>query len=313
MPPLVFDRASGRLSNATAWERAAVLLLETGARTSAAFEHRGYSIGCRLVAAALPARRDIVVRLNSDAQFVFPLADGYWSLLLDRRWSYEQEIEAFLMSVADVDYSFIDCGANFGFWSVLVSSAPFGRHPVIAIEASATNARRLAANAALNGDRFQVLHRAVTSESGRAAFVHGRKHEALQVSAQAGERDGEPVDTLALDDLVALGHLAPGRRSIIKLDVEGAEIASLMGAKQLLAGETVVICEEHGADREHTVSRFILEQTPCRLFLVDPERGGFTRCADLALLDRLKTNRSTGYNVFATASGFWEQRLLHPA
>ena len=71
-------------------------------------------------------QREIVVTLGDDARFAFPFGDGYWSLLLDRSFVYEREIKRFLRSVADVDYGFIDGGANFGFWSVLASSWPFG-------------------------------------------------------------------------------------------------------------------------------------------------------------------------------------------
>ena len=105
----------------------------------------------------------------------FPFGDGYWSLLLDRGFVYEGEIERFLRSVADVDYGFIDGGANFGFWSVLVSSRPFGSHPVIAIEASSANAAKLARNAELNGGRFKVLHRAIGSTHRRPGLAQRRQ------------------------------------------------------------------------------------------------------------------------------------------
>jgi FkbM family methyltransferase len=312
LPPLAFDRTAGRLTNATLAERAAVLALRAGAAASRAFSHHGYWVGCRLVAACLRTRRDIIVRLNADAHFAFPLADGYWSLLIDPHWLYEEEIEQFLLSAAGVDYTFVDCGANFGYWSVLVSSAPYGRHASLAIEASARNAALLKRNADLNGGRFTVLHAAIAAHSGHG-FVHGARHEQLHVTATDATHDGEPVETVSLDDLLARGHLSPSQRSVVKLDVEGAEIDSLRGARELLSGDTIVICEEHGADRSHTVSRFILNETQCRLFVLDPARGRFERCTDLSVLDRIKTNRAKGYNVFATASAFWEDHILHAA
>ena len=44
--------------------------------------------------------------------------------------------------------------------------------------------------------------------------------------------------------------------------------------------------------------------------MLDPASGRFERLTDLALLDRIKTDRSRGYNVFATTSAFWEEQLL---
>ena len=133
-PPFSFDRATGRLDGATGPERCAALAFAAGAKVSAPMHYRGFSIGCRIVNTMID-RREIVVLLNDDARFAFPFGDGYWSLLLDRGFVYEGEIERFLRSIADVDYGFVDGGANFGYWSVLASSRPFGGHPVISIEA----------------------------------------------------------------------------------------------------------------------------------------------------------------------------------
>src|SRR4051794_29296753 len=56
---------------------------------------------------------------------------------------------------ADVDYTLLDCGANYGYWSVLVSSAPYGSHKAIAIEPSSENFAKLANNAQINGNRLE--------------------------------------------------------------------------------------------------------------------------------------------------------------
>ncbi len=88
---------------------------------------------CNLLRKALP-KRNIAIKLNPDATFEFPYGDGYWSKLLDRSFRYERELELLFKGAIDVNYTLIDCGANYGYWSVLVSSAPFGAHRVIAIE-----------------------------------------------------------------------------------------------------------------------------------------------------------------------------------
>src|SRR4051812_31696979 len=116
-PPMSYDRATGRLEGASTVERCAALAFAAGAKASAPMHHRGFSVGCRMIASMID-QREIVALLNDDARFAFPFGDGYWSLLLDRSFVYEGEIERFLRSAADVDYGFIDGGANFGFWSV---------------------------------------------------------------------------------------------------------------------------------------------------------------------------------------------------
>jgi FkbM family methyltransferase len=311
--PLTFDHATGQLAGASAIERFAVLLLQAGALASSPMGHRGFSIGAKAVSSLID-RREIVIKLNDDARFSFPLGDGYWSLLLDRNFHYEAEIENFLLGVADVDFAFIDGGANFGLWSVLASSKPYGSHKAIAIEASSANAARLTRNAELNGNRFVILHRAIGPTSGGHAWLTGHKHEALHLDMAAGsngngQTQGESVEIMALDSLLEQGLVSPNRRHVIKLDVEGMEIEAIKGSKRLFSSEIVFIAEEHGSDRSHTVSRYIMSDTPCRVFVLDPTTGRYEPLTDLSMLDRIKSNRAVGYNVFATNSPFWEERI----
>ena len=71
----------------------------------------------------------------------------------------------------------------------------------------------------------------------------------------------------------------------------------------------MVICEEHGNDRNHTISRYILENTALRLFCYDPATRRFERLADVSSLDRIKKAVNFGYNVLSTASPYWEDRI----
>ena len=303
--PMSFDRTTGRLEGASTIERCAALAFAAGARASAPMHHRGFSIGCRMITSLID-QREIVVTLGDDARFAFPFGDGYWSLLLDRGFVYEREIKRFLRSVADVDYSFIDGGANFGFWSVLASSRPFGSHPVIAIEASTVNAAKLSRNAELNGGRFKILHRALGATAGNRVWLGGAKHEAFRVEEADGGA-GENVEMISLDSMLDQGLVSPGQRLVIKLDVEGMEVAAARGGQRLLANETVIIVEDHGADRAHTVSRYLLEEARCQLFVFDGAR--YQALTQLAALDRIKSSTAYGYNIFATNSPFWAERI----
>src|ERR1700692_3326191 len=178
LPPIQFDRASGSLEGANLWERTAALALATGSKISSHFSHRGY-IGCaNLLRKTLP-ERNIAIKLNPDATFEFPYGDGYWSKLLNRSYHYEDELELLFRDSADVDYTLIDCGANFGYWSVLVSSAPFGSHKAIAIEPSSQNFAKLGHNAAINRNRFELMKCAIGAARGTAR-LSGTNHEALR-------------------------------------------------------------------------------------------------------------------------------------
>jgi FkbM family methyltransferase len=305
-PPIQFDRASGALEGANLWERTAALALATGSKISSHFSHRGY-IGCaNLLRKTLP-ERNIAIKLNEDATFEFPYGEGYWSKLLDRSYSYEDELELLFRHSRDVDYTLLDCGANFGYWSVLVTSKPFGAHKVIAIEPSSDNFAKLANNAKVNGDRFETLKCAIGAAKGTAR-LSGTKHEAFSIAGEAGS-GGEEVPVMALDDLLTEGKIAPDGKYLIKLDVEGVEIDAIKGGAKLLAGDSVIMCEEHGNDPHHTVSRYILDQTPLKLIVYDPRSNRLETVTELSILDRIKVSSHIGYNVFGTSSTFWQERI----
>jgi hypothetical protein len=114
---------------------------------------------------------------------------------------------------------------------------------------------------------------------------------------------------MALDDLLNDGKIAPDGKYLIKLDVEGVEIDAIKGGTKLLAGDSVIMCEEHGNDPDHTVSRYILDQTPLKLIVYDPRLNRFETVSELSILDRIKISNNIGYNVFGTSSAFWQERI----
>jgi len=303
--PIQFDRASGELEGANLWERTAALALAAGSKISSHFSHMGYIACANLLRRTLP-ERNIAIKLNPDATFEFPYGDGYWSKLLDRSYRYEDELELLFRHSAGVDYTLIDCGANYGYWSVLVSSVPFGSHKAIAIEPAAQNFPKLVNNADINGNRFETIKCAIGATRGMAR-LSGTKHEAFSIAGDQGS--GEEVPVIALDNLIDDGKVSASGKYLIKLDVEGVEIEAIKGGTRLLQTDSVILCEEHGNDPQHTVSRYILEKTPLRLIVYDPRSSRMETVTELSILDRIKVSSHVGYNVFGTASAFWQNRI----
>lgn len=302
---LTFDRLTGSIAGAGLRERLTIAAMQAGATISSAWYFRGFAAGCRGLR-MVSAEQPIEVRLTEDAIFSFPFCDGYWSLLLFSRYRYEFDIEMFFKGIADADYTLIDGGANFGYWSVLASSRPYGAHRAIAIEPSSANFAWLSRNASRNGGRFTPVKAAIGATEG-VARLSGHKHEALSITG--GSEAGEEVPVVTLDSLMERMRLDPKGRYVAKLDVEGVEIAAIAGGEKLLSGDCVMICEEHGNDPNHTISRHILEHTPFKLFCYDPATGRFEQLSDVSPLDRIKRAVNYGYNVLATTSPYWEQRI----
>src|ERR1700759_763487 len=207
---------------------------------------------------------------------------------------------------ADVDYTLLDCGANYGYWSVLVSSAPYGSEKAIAVEPSSQNFFKLANNAKTNCGRFEAMKCAIGATRGTAR-LSGTKHEAFSIAGDAA--GGEEVPVIALDNLLDDRKVSANGKYLIKLDVEGVEIEAMKGGARLLQGDSVLLCEEHGNDPNHTVSRYILEQTPLKLIVYDPRSQRLETVTELSILDRIKVSSHVGYNVFGTASAFWQSRI----
>ena len=43
--------------------------------------------------------------------------------------------------------------------------------------------------------------------------------------------------------------------------------------------------------------------------MYDPRSARFETVTELSILDRIKVSSNVGYNVFGTASAFWENRI----
>ena len=173
MPPIQFDRASGALEGANLWERTAALALSTGAKVSSRFlASRLQSLRQSAAQGAAGARYRDPAQRGCDASN-FPLATVTGASCSIGRTVTRVSWNCCSCNSSDVDYTLIDGGANYGYWSVLVSSAPFGKHRAIAIEPSSQNFRQACQQRArqrrsLRGpevrDRIGARHRAAIAE-----------------------------------------------------------------------------------------------------------------------------------------------------
>lgn len=306
---ITIEYGSGHVVGASAGERWGIAAMRAAALALRPLDKFGLSRVTRFISSLWPSQNVVRVGLTEDASFEMPYGEGYWARLLPRRWEYEGEIEAVLAAIAATDFTFIDCGANYGFWSVLASSRRYGNHPAIAIEAAPDTYAWLERNCAGNGNRFLIYNRALGDRSGESVELFGEKHEARSVSAAAagGGAAISRVETLALDDLFAPAGLPQGARIVLKLDVEGAELATLAGASHILEHDTLLIYEDHGSDRQHSLTRHIMTELRMRVFAW--HRGAVFEVRSPEQLTALKPNRRVGYNFFATRNDFWAVRL----
>ena len=149
---------------------------------------------------------------------------------------YENEIASILARTLSDGDTFVDGGAHIGFFTVFASRCvgPTGR--VIAFEPAGQTRERLLSNVSLNGCRnVSVRSEALGASPGESVLSHLAEGETGQmtmrpVSSFAGR---ETVRVMALDDEAA----KLGRVRLIKLDLEGNELAALSGMEGLLKAQ----------------------------------------------------------------------------
>jgi FkbM family methyltransferase len=147
---------------------------------------------------------------------------------------------------------FYDIGANVGFFSLIGARAVGAAGRVYAFEPVDENAQAIARNARLNrfdhitvlevaaGDRDETAPLFVTEWDGGASLARS----AIKTSERVLERQ---VQMSRVDDLVETHGLKPP--TLVKIDVEGAEMAVLRGMQRTLEdAKPVVLFEVDDAD-----------------------------------------------------------------
>jgi len=300
---ILHDCRTGKISATEFKEKIGTLLARVSAGMLSPISYVGSSKIAKLISIFLPSDKNIRSVLAADSIFEYPYLDRYWVTLLHSNGEYSPEEINFLKSCRDIDYAYIDCGANYGFMSVLVTSDAYGNKPSFAIEADPSTFQQLKHNASLNENRFEIHNRAVFSKSGELVNMHGEKHEAKSILNDDGTSTYGNIETLALDDIQPWLKKQKRDKVILKLDIEGVEIDAMKGATKLLSEDIVILFEDHGSDKSNETSKYFIEELGMRVFYSEKDA-----CREIHTLDevaRLKRNPRIGYDLIATKSEFW--------
>ena len=149
-------------------------------------------------------------------------------------WDYE--VADAIRSHLRPGQTFCDIGANIGYFSML--AAQLGAH-VIAFEPQPLCASAFRRNANLNNLNITLHEIALSNEPGQMnLYLEGDQNTG---AASFRIRDGVAISVPVkrLDDILTV------KPHLMKIDIEGAEVLALRGAKQTLsgAGRPFVICE----------------------------------------------------------------------
>jgi FkbM family methyltransferase len=190
-------------------------------------------------------------RFRARTQFGFHL-DGDSKDLI-QQWVYyfgiwEPALTSWIRRRLKPGDTFVDIGANIGYYALLASKTVGSSGRVVAIEASPTIAERLSRSVQSNhADNVRVIHAAALGERSVVRLYKGNEHnsgETTIVEAFASGFECE-VQAFPLHELLTGEELRSAR--LFKIDVEGAEYQVVAGLDSLekLRPDAELIIEVH--------------------------------------------------------------------
>lgn len=144
---------------------------------------------------------------------------------------------------------FYDIGANLGFFSLLAAHlAGLDEGRVYAFEAAPDNAEAIRVNAALNRIANVDVRAVAVADRARRGRLQVVDDQSWSKLVDYGDHPFTErvidVELVAIDDLIAGGELPPP--TVVKIDVEGAELAVLAGMRATIERHRpAIICELH--------------------------------------------------------------------
>ena len=164
-------------------------------------------------------------------------SDCEWDVFV--KGGYEISLQRLMASLVTPGDVVVDCGANVGIHTCFLARrvGPAGR--VISVEPIQALSQRLRRNVELNAlDNIDVVVKATSSAPGRALMyppIPGTSNQGLgSLYYRSGVSSrGVPTELDTLDNIVAA--VKADRVNLIKIDVEGSELETLLGCARILS------------------------------------------------------------------------------
>lgn len=170
---------------------------------------------------------------------------------------YEFPLQQTLASHLKPGGVFYDIGANIGFFSIIGAKLVGDTGKVYAFEPVPDNAAKIRHNARLNNfSQITVIEKAVSGSTGKGELLLTRNiggHTLTSADRPPDVQSSMTVDLVSIDDLIARGELTPP--TLVKVDVEGAELDVLQGMRQTLAQYQPLVVYEIDAKQEEAFER----------------------------------------------------------
>jgi FkbM family methyltransferase len=251
-------------------------------------------------------KKIIKIKLNSDTYFSFFLKDPYYNRLIYPKFKYEPEIEFLLKKLRNIDFLFLDAGANYGYWSLLISSKKFNKKKAIALEPLKSNYNFLHKNRLDNRNRFKTLNLGVGEKKKYTKIYYNNKTSNVGASIYKDNNKKLFSEKIKIDKIDNILSKIKEKNFVIKIDIEGNEINALNGAKKILKKNCLIIYEDHASDKFHLNSKYFLKKN-FSIFSFDGKK--IYQIRKINELNDIKKIKHKGYNFIATRSLLFKKNL----
>ena len=202
--------------------------------------------------------------------------------------------------------TYIDVGAHVGSYAMLGALAvgPTGR--VLAFEPDEANRSRLERHVRLNNlPNVEVFDHGLGNASGNVSMVRPvATNSGMTRDARTGESPDFSMQVKRLDDVA--DSLSGSRVSVMKIDVEGAEIEVVRGASRLIKSEQPFIVFE---ENDPVCGAYLVDEFGYTLYAIG--HAGYLELAKAST--RASRDQAMAPNVLAVPRGEHPPHLPRPA
>lgn len=177
-------------------------------------------------------KRDSTMRLPTGRMIILPRQSSNASEVFVTKANCDLGSEGLFVRFANASRDLLDVGGHIGYYSLYLS--PCVRH-VYAFEPDSRNFAGLRANIAQGGNITHIA-KAVSARSGNICLAVDGDTAISHVNDR-----GTEVEATSIDDFVRESGAKPG---LIKIDVEGHDLAVLQGAIETIKAEQPLILTE---------------------------------------------------------------------
>ena len=168
--------------------------------------------------------------------------------------NWEPETTAMFKRLLKQDMTFLDIGANMGYYTLLSGKIVGNKGRVIAFEPTSNGFERLETNVSLN--KFKSVEIEKLGLSNKNKKIKANLRSSWKISGLV-EPEKETIDMMKLDNYLAIRKI--GRVDFIKIDVDGYEYEVLKGAKKTLETYKPILYLEMG-HYENKIPQYTLKE-----------------------------------------------------